>query len=66
VSNGLSKDPANIAELAIDYLETIEVSEKTKRIYEDVLANRSVLGINRSLYDLQPEPKLSKEVKEHG
>jgi len=66
VSNGLSKDPANIAELAIDYLETIEVSEKTKRIYEDVLANRSVLGINRSLYDLQPEPKLSKEVNEHG
>ena len=48
MSNGLSKDPANIAELAIDYLETIEVSEKTKRIYEDVLTNRSVLGVNRT------------------
>jgi len=48
VSNGLSKDPANIAELAIDYLKTIEVSEKIKRIYEDVLTNRSVLGVNRT------------------
>jgi len=48
VSNGLSKDPANIVELAIDYLKTIEVSEKIKRIYEDVLTNRSVLGVNRT------------------
>lgn len=33
----LSKHPSNIAKSAIEYLETIKVSEKTRRIYEDVL-----------------------------
>ncbi len=33
----LSKHPSNIARSAVEYLKTIKVSEKSKRIYEEVL-----------------------------
>ena len=34
----LSKHPSNIAKSAVEYLKTVEVSKKTKRIYIDVLS----------------------------
>jgi hypothetical protein len=37
MSHELSKHPSNIAGSAVEYLKTIELSEKSKRIYEEVL-----------------------------
>ena len=34
----LARHPSNIAKSAIEYLETIKVAPKTRRLYEDVLA----------------------------
>ena len=35
--NGLSKHPSNIAKSAVEYLQALNLSKKTKRIHEDVL-----------------------------
>ena len=34
----ISKHPSNIAESAIKYLRTVRVSEKTKKIYTEVIS----------------------------